>query len=308
MQKKLPPLGAVRAFESSARHLSFSKAAKEMFLTQGAISKQIKILEEYLGKPLFERVNRGLKLTKKAEEYYANISVALDAISSSSLAFKNHSTAKKIITVSAFTSFANYWLMPRIENFQKKYPDIKIYVSTAYAPEAKGLVTDYDILIWGYKYKFNNLKNIKIDDEEMILVGAKSLVAKKIKNIKDLLGYTFLQNNYRPEVLNDWMKSSGIDSKAIKNTLSFDYLFMMIEGAKQGLGLAFIPKFFAQELIDKGILVNPLKIRYKTNFAYYIVYPQQNINEDVQKFSDWLLDELRQNKSSGKNSGKNLGD
>lgn len=300
MKRKLPPLNAVKAFESSARHLSFSKAAKEMFLTQGAISKQIKILEDYLGKPLFERVNRGLKLTKKAEEYYANIALALDSISSSSSSFKDYSDSKdRTILVSAFTSFANYWLIPRIEDFHKKHPDIKIYVSTAYAPESKGLVTDYDILIWGYKYKFGNLKNIKIDDEEMVLVGAKSLISKKIKNVKDLLGYTFLQNNYRPEVLNNWMKSAGVNDKSIKHKLSFDYLFMMIESAKQGLGLAFIPKFFAQELIDKGILINPLKIRYKTNFAYYIVYPHQNVNEDVKKFSDWMIKELHHNKPAG---------
>ncbi len=295
-KRKLPPLNALKAFESAARNLSFSKAANELHITQSAISKQVKILEEYFGTNLFERVNRGLKLTKKAEEYYSNISVAFDSIHTSTQLALNNNPSKnnKVITVNCFASFGTYWLIPRINNFKNNNPDIHIYISTGYGSEVEINESDCDVVIWGYKHSFKNRDHKKLINEEMMLVCAKSLLSSKINNISDLLKYPFLKNNYRPEVVTNWAKSKNIKPDLIKNTLSFDYLYMVIEAAKQGLGMAFVPSIFVKTMIKNGTLVNPLNIKYKTNFSYYAVYPNRNSkNPEIEKFSKWLSEELK---------------
>jgi len=298
MNRKLPPLKALKAFEASARHLNFSHAADEMFLTQGAISKQIKILEEYLKEPLFERGNRGLKLTKKAEEYYKNIAVAFDSIAASTAAFRNNPNSKNnLIRVKTLPSFGNYWLVPQIKNFTDKYPNYEIDVVIGNGLEVDPQNTDCDIMIWAYNHrpdahKPSNLKHVKLFDEEVVLVGSKSLLNKKINKVKDLLNYKFVINNYRPDVLKDWAKKVGLKNEIFKNTISFNLLYMVIEAVKEGLGLAFIPRIFIQDLIKKGVLVNPLNIKYETKCSYYIVYPQNNISDKAKKISDWLVEEV----------------
>jgi LysR family glycine cleavage system transcriptional activator len=298
MKRKLPPLNALKAFEASARHLSFSRAADEMFLTQGAISKQIKILEEYFKEPLFERVNRGLKLTKKAEEYYKNIAVAFDSIAASSVAFKTNPDSKdNSIMIKTLPSFGNYWLVPKMQHFTNQYPNYEIDVIIGNGLEIDPQNTNCDIMIWAYDHRPNthkpsSLKYVKLFDEEVVLVGSKSLLNKKINNIKDLLNYKFVINKYRPDVLENWAKKVGLENEIFKNTVSFNLLYMVIEAVKEGLGLAFIPKLFIQDLLTKGDLINPLNIKYKTKCSYYIVYPKNIISDKAKKISDWLVKEV----------------
>lgn len=299
LKRTLPPLNALKVFEAAARHLSFSKAAQELCLTHGAISKQIKILEEYFNKQLFNRLGRGLQLTAAAQDYYNNISSALDSIDSSSKLLNDFKIvqANNIIVVNIFASFGTYWLIPRIQDFKDKNPDIHLYITTGYGSEVKIEESDCDVIIWGYKHSFKKYKSEKLLDEELSLVCSKSLIPKKIKTINELINYPFLKNNYRDEIIPNWTKSVKINKNLIKTNYSFDYLYMLIEGAKQGLGLAFIPTFLVRDLLKKGDLINPLNIKYKTDFAFHIVYPKNgDKTEKVKKFSEWLIKELRKNK------------
>ena len=124
MSRPLPPLNALRSFEASARHLSFTRAAKELFVTQTAISHQIKALEEYLGTPLFKRLPRKLLLTPSGEELLSVATRSLDQLSEVSEAIRNPRSSKKL-TVSVTPSFGTQWLVPRLGRFWQHHADIE---------------------------------------------------------------------------------------------------------------------------------------------------------------------------------------
>jgi len=292
MKRNLPPLNALKAFEASARLLSFSKAAAEMRITQGAVSKQVKLLEDYFGKILFERVNRGLKLTPKAEKYYANLSMAFDSIASWTEEMKI--SDENTINIHSFVSFAYYWLLPHIQDFKNQNPDINIQIITGFGADADIKEIDADIVIWGYKHSFKNADYEKLIDEEMLLVCAPNLISTPIKKIKDIIKYPFLKNNYRKNAIPNWLKSHGLKKDAVKIGLSFDYLYMQIEAAKQGLGMALAPEFLVQDLIKNRQLINPLNIKFKGKFKYYVVYPKKSSQtKNARKFSKWMIEELQ---------------
>lgn len=297
MIRKLPPLNALKAFEAAARHLSFSKAAHELKITQGAISKQVKLLEDYFDHQLFHRNGRRLKINKEAEEYFAAISLAFDSISNSSqiLAKQKNQIEDQTLVVNAFASFGMYWLLPRINQFKKENPHINIYITSGYGSEVDAENADCDVIIWAYDHSFKNAEHLKILEEEMSLVCAKSLLKSNPRNLDELLNYPFLKNKYRPKIAENWARSINLKTNKIKTGLSFDYLYMLIEAAKQGLGMAFVPTILAQNLIKSGQLINPLKIKYRSGFSYYAVYPKKNRqnSEAIKKFSDWLIRELQ---------------
>lgn len=127
MAGRLPPLNALRAFEAAARHLSFTKAAEELFVTQAAISHQIRTLEEWLGLKLFRRLNRRLLLTDEGQSYMGPIRDALSGIAAATDTLKR-SESEGMLTVSAMTSFAATWLLPRLSRFNRQHPEIDVRV------------------------------------------------------------------------------------------------------------------------------------------------------------------------------------
>ena len=129
MNKKLPPLNALKAFEAAARHLNFTKAAEDLFVTQAAVSHQIKILEDFLGVKLFHRKNRLLEFTEVGSQYFAEIQPLLEKIASATEKVKLK-TARQILAISTTPSFGMHWLVPRLNDFHQRYPDIEVRLTT----------------------------------------------------------------------------------------------------------------------------------------------------------------------------------
>ena len=123
MNKKLPPLNALKAFEAAARHLNFTKAAEDLFVTQAAVSHQIKILEDFLGVKLFHRKNRLLELTEVGSQYFAEIQPLLEKIAIATEKVKLK-TARQILAISTTPSFGMHWLVPRLNDFHQRSPDM----------------------------------------------------------------------------------------------------------------------------------------------------------------------------------------
>jgi LysR family glycine cleavage system transcriptional activator len=128
MARKLPPLNALRAFEAAARHLSFTRAADELFVTQAAVSHQVKTLEEHLGIKLFRRLNRALMLTDEGQKYFPDVRDALDQLAQATKSLHKSDTSG-VMTLSVMPSFASLWLVPRLQNFTTAYPDIDLRIS-----------------------------------------------------------------------------------------------------------------------------------------------------------------------------------
>ncbi len=295
MKYKLPPLNALKVFESAARNLSFTKAAEELFITQGAVSKQIKILEEYLGFPLFKRVYKGLTLTKKAEEYYQNIYPALDSIRISTHLIGKKHAKNNILSIDTLPSLSSYWLIPRLQSFKEKNPDIELNIVGG-SGEIDFSRTKADVAIRSSDKEIKELESIKLMDEEMLMI-ANSSIAKKIKTIKDIAKFNILDHSDRPNDLKNWMNLVGLKNVNPQNKIKFEHFFMVIEAAKQGLGVGFVPSFMLSSLLKSGELVNVLNIKHKTNFSYFLLYPKENMGSSkIKVFHNWLLN-IANNKS-----------
>src|SRR5436853_1319060 len=126
--RALPPLDLLRGFESAARHLSFTKAAAELFLTQSAISRQIQGLEEFVGVPLFERRHKALALTEAGQAYYRTVAPVLDQLREATRRLRETRTGH-VLTVTTTVSFASVWLVPRLSRFRKEYPNVDVRIT-----------------------------------------------------------------------------------------------------------------------------------------------------------------------------------
>jgi LysR family glycine cleavage system transcriptional activator len=146
MSKRLPPLNSLRVFDAAARHLSFTKAAEELFVTQAAVSHQIKSLEDFLGLKLFRRRNRSLLLTEEGQSYYLDIKEIFSSLNEATRKLQARS-AKGALTVSLPPSFAIQWLVPRLSGFNSAYPGIDVRIQAVDREEDK-LADDVDVAIF----------------------------------------------------------------------------------------------------------------------------------------------------------------
>jgi len=291
MEYKLPALNALKAFESAARYSSFTKAAQELNITQGAISKQIKILEDNLKFPLFKRVHQGLVLTKKAEEYYKNIHPAFESIKVATHLIRGKVNHEKILNVNILPSLSTHWLIPQLASFKEKHPDITLNIIGGNNNVDFSKI-NADIIIRSGNKKFLGLENIKFMDEEMLMIANPNL-AKKIKNTEDIARSIIINHSSRPHVLKEWMNSVGLTDEKIKY-LSFEHFFIIIEAAKKGLGVGFVPSFLLDDLIKNDELRHILSIKYKTDFSYYILYQKKNRkSEMIEVFCRWIKGKVK---------------
>lgn len=170
MNKKLPPLNALKAFEAAARHLNFTKAAEDLFVTQAAVSHQIKILEDFLGVKLFHRKNRLLELTEVGSQYFAEIQPLLEKIAIATEKVKLK-TARQILAISTTPSFGMHWLVPRLNDFHLRYPDIEVRLTTM--PQDEGLFgKDTDVAIYYGNGNWNNLEAIELVKARIMLLAS----------------------------------------------------------------------------------------------------------------------------------------
>lgn len=179
MSKRLPPLNALRVFDAAARHLSFTKAAEELFVTQAAVSHQIKSLEDFLGLKLFRRRNRSLLLTEEGQSYYLDIKEIFSALNEATRKLQARS-AKGALTVSLLPSFAIQWLVPRLSSFNLAYPGIDVRIQAVDRDEEK-LADDVDVAIFYGRGNWPGLRVEKLYAEYLLPVCSPALMTGKIR-------------------------------------------------------------------------------------------------------------------------------
>jgi len=295
MKRNLPPLNSLKAFEAAARHKSFTIAADELCVTQGAVSKQIKLLEDFIGKALFERGASGLVLTDYAQIYYKAIAAVLDNIDIATSAVCGNKTKDNILTVNILPSLSTYWLIPHIEDFKNKNPDLNVRMITGDGAYIDFKSLDADVAIRGNGHPVEGYENEYLMGEEMALVCSPCLIDEDKFSVDSITDYSLLEHTGRPYIWNNWMQDAGILAAKRSNVLSFEHFFMLIEAAKKGLGFAFVPDLLVKGDFEGGTLINPLGISHKTDFAYYLIYPKEKKRlKKVQCFSLWLKEYLTQ--------------
>lgn len=295
MANRLPPLKALRAFEASARQLSFTRAAEELFVTQAAISHQIKSLEEHLGIKLFMRKNRALLLTEEGQSYYLDIKDIFTSINDATERLLNRG-AKGAITVSSQASFAIQWLVPRLTTFNALYEEIDVRIKAVDQPE-NSLTEDVDVAIYYGRGRWPNIHADKLHTEYIIPVCSPLLAQENTVNGKqallsydDLSEHTLLHDTSRKD-WKRWFKQVGVKAANVNHGPIFSHSAMVLQAAVHGQGVALAYSVLAKPEIDSGRLICPFNDVLVSKNAYFIVCREsQQDNPKISAFREWMLD------------------
>jgi LysR family glycine cleavage system transcriptional activator len=291
MTARLPSLNGLRAFEAAARHLSFTLAASELNVTQTAISHQIRRLEEELGIRLFIRKNRALALTPEAREYLPGIRAAFNdlRLATDRLLRKDHD---HVLTISTLASLAAKWLLPRLSSFQEAHPDIDVRITTS-----TGLVDfrsgDVDAAIRYGRGHWPGLRAEWMMADEMFPVCSPALPAGKrpLQSPEDLRDHVLLHNTNNGDDWRLWLTAAGLPPDISKQPgVTFDLIFMTVQAAIDGMGVAMGRTSYVQDDIAKGRLVVPFKIALPADAGFYLVSPEGAADTPkLQAFRQWLV-------------------
>jgi LysR family glycine cleavage system transcriptional activator len=301
MRRQLPPLNALKAFEAAARHLSISLAANELCVTPAAISHQVRLLEDHIGLPVFERSGRKLALTDAGaaglefiRDGFAKFTAAMDAIDSLG--------EFGVLNVSVAPSFAAKWLLPRLNSFYERHPNIDVRVSASMqlADFAKDGV---DIAIRYGLGRYPDLVSEKLLNETVTPVLSPSLLLSTgaPQAPADLARFTLLHDD-SPE--NDpscpdwsmWLKAAGAGDFDASRGPRFNQASLVIEAAILGRGVALAKSTLAEADLKAGRLVPLFRSAMPVDFSYYLVAPRPKLNlPKVSYFIDWLREQSAEN-------------
>lgn len=298
---RLPSLDLLKGFEAAARHLSFTRAAEELFLTQSALSRQMQTLEEQLGLPLFERRHRQLLLTEAGQRLQATAKAVLDELTQAVAAIRRDQAAQPL-TVSTNQPFASLWLIPRLARFRERHPGIDVYIS------ADNRIVDLereriDLAVRYCSEAMAPPGSPRLFGEKLVPVCSPGLAADRSRPLKqpeDLARHILLSiddDRGRFTWLNwsAWLAAIGIHQLTPVGSLRFNHFDQVIQAAVDGQGVALGRVPLIDHLLRQRKLVAPFRNRYMTTRAYYIVRAEHaTARPEAQAFVDWLQDEARE--------------
>ncbi|MEW9309207.1 transcriptional regulator GcvA [Labrys neptuniae] len=292
MARKLPPLHALPSFEAAARHLSFSRAAQELNVTHGAISRAIKTLEDRLGVLLFERTSRTVRLTTVGAPYAQAVRDVLDQLGGATAAATAHQSSSTL-NVSTSDGFAGRWLVPRLYRFHRANGDIDVRVSTT------GRLTNFlgdgiDIAVRYGGGTYPGLTSEFLMGEEVFPVCSPKLLegAHALRRPEDLRHHTLIHDGF-PINWASWLASAGVEGVDPHSGLTFDSYSFAVESAAQGEGVVLGRTMLVAADLAAGRLVRPFGHALKSLSSFYVVYPPDAIRQrKVKAFRDWLFAEM----------------
>lgn len=298
--RNLPSLDLIKGFEAAARHLSFTKAAQELFVTQSAVSRQIKALEDHLGVALFRRYNRALLLTDAGQLLFRTAAEVLRLLDAATAKLAGD-TSGRMLTVTTTVSFAALWLVPRLPRFRKAHPEIDVRISAN--NEIFNLERqDIDLAIRFCEPKAAPPDAIRMSGEEVFPVCGPALLRDRSRPLRkpgDLARHVLLHIDdpaSRWPWLNwpEWLEALGIPDIKPAGTLRFSHYDQLIQAAIEGEGVALGRDPLVTRLIRQGLLVAPFGRRKPTSRAYFIIAtPGAAGRPAVEDFIAWLLAEIR---------------
>jgi LysR family glycine cleavage system transcriptional activator len=287
----LPPLNAVRAFDAAARHLSFQRAAEELCVTAGAVSRQVANLEGFLGTRLFVRRHRQVALTKAGKLYLADIREGLARIAHATAALDTRLN-NKVLRLKLPPTFALRWLVPRLGRFHARHPDISVQITTSHAPAD----FESDEIDAAVQYSTGLAKGFlgeRLFNEVLIPVHHAKLASVAGRSSPhDLASKMLLHSFRRPDDWPRWFAAAGIADFKVKQSLVFENSGMTYQGAMDGLGVAMAHAAFVADELRSGRLICPVAIRLEGSVAYFLIYPKEHArSRTLRAFHRWLAHE-----------------
>jgi len=292
MAARLPPLDNLLFFEVAGRHLNFTRAAAELCVTPGAVSQRIKLLEEFLAAPLFERDGRTMKLTKQGYDFHVHIGRALNDIANAVERVEHHSSPAAL-TLSVMPVFAMRWLMPRLRKFMDRCPDICLNIR----PSQALVDFDRDDVDLAVRFGSGHWPGVNIEklmDEELFPVCAPSLPsAIALNDPRQLLEVPLLHDERQPWSL--WFDECSVPIESHLPGPIYTDANLLVEAALSGHGVALARSSFVQFEIASGRLVRLFSHSVRTSSSHYLVWPRRSQSRsDLALLKEWLLEEVRQ--------------
>mgnify|MGYP002725602558 CR=1 FL=1 len=294
MSRHMPPLNSLKAFEAAARHLSFTRAAAELNVTQAAISHQVKALEETLGLALFRRVNRSLLLTDEGQALYPDLGEAFDTIAASVERLYVRDRAG-VLNLSTLDSIAAAWLVPKIGKFRELHPDIDVRISTT-DEVVDFTYGDFDMALRYGSGPYPGMEKVLLMEETLFPVLSPSLLEKfgPLETPADLARFPLLHDDMRDD-WGVWRDVAGVSDMDVSRGPSFSHSYLVQQAAVAGEGVALGRSVLVADNLSAGLLSKPFDIDLKAHHSYFAVYPKSNAQRPkIKAFADWLVSEAKQ--------------
>ena len=289
MDRPRLPLNALRAFEASARHLSFTRAAIELCVTQAAVSHQVKHLEEMLNVSLFRRLPRGLMVTEEGQALLPVVRDSFDRIGDVLDRFED-GHVREVLTVGAVGTFAVGWLLPRLETFRNEAPFVDLRLSTnnnRVDIAAEGL--DYAIRFGSGAW--HGLDAIELFEAPLSVLCTPEIAAE-ISSPEDVARQTLLRS-YRSDEWSGWFTAAGLKSPpSLLRGMVFDSSLTMMEAAVQGAGIALAPPVMFARLLATGAIVQPFATSIPTGSYWLTKLQTKGTTGAMDAFRSWLLQQV----------------
>lgn len=303
----MPSMMALQCFEAVARHMSVTRAAEELHMTQSAISKQIAQLEALLRNPLFLRVRRRLQLTPAGALYQSEVRTILNQVDMSSRYILTYGSETQVLTIGTQPTFGSRWLIPRLQRFMGAHPDIQVKVRSETRPfdlmQAK-----IDISFFFGHGTLPGAQCLELFEADVVPVCAPGFLrGGQIANLDELSQQTLIQCASRPEAWHDYFSHQQYQSDSSYHGPRFDTFYMCVRAAEGGCGIALTPRLLAEEELQAGKLVIPWGYVQPSDGAYFVAYSEHSAEvPKIKQFVAWVRDEARQQEARGGTRGQSM--
>jgi LysR family transcriptional regulator, glycine cleavage system transcriptional activator len=290
MVRKLPPLNAVRTFEAAARHVSFTKAANELFVTHGAVSRQVALLEDWFGTKLFRRSPSQLSLTDAGLLYYREVTAILDRLALASMDMKERAQPTAL-RINAPPTFTMRWLMSRLSSFQRRVPNVELRLTTSLGP-INANEASYDVGIRAEHPNLPGWKSFNFMTELIAPVCHIDLAGRQpLETVNDLSNHTLITYLTEPYAWRQWFEQTGGEMPTGRDVLRFEQMYFALQATQERMGIGLFPVFLViDDLIAKRLCVpfGALGVRKRT---YDVLY-REDASEwsAIGEFCDWLAE------------------
>ncbi|GGY16078.1 LysR family transcriptional regulator [Massilia dura] len=299
MRRKIPSTLALSAFESAARHQSFTKAADELAVTQSAVCRQIGALEDFLGVKLFRRSRRGVALTEAGLAYSRKVTARLDDVERDTLELMATGGSGGTLELGVVPTFATKWLLPRLPDFLARHPGITVNLSSRTRPFLFD-DTPLDAAIHAGETVWPGTEGIFLMHEDLVAVCSPDRRVE-LAGAADWNGQPLLQISTRPYLWRDWFHSLGMASERDMAGPRFELFSMVAEGAVHGMGIGLLPRLLIEDELARGTLVQVTSHVYRSDRCYRLLYPESKAGyPPLQAFREWLARLAAEGPAAGK--------